>query len=334
LPSPRRAPACLYDRIVHGTRAGWRVGIAAALILLGALPSELGPTSASALPLTPGARVSRSTTGQGPAPFPPGFVLRSSNGYGIAFYVLGGRKGSGPHALIIVGQKGRSVLYVAPATFTTDSLEVDLGELGRVAVAFHPTGATRPQRSACGGKPVSFASGYYEGTIAFHGEEGYTEVEATRARGDASIINIVCPGKSTSGRGPGLPGAELRVRPKKRPRTRPSLTVVENDPRAPVQLEVNVSERRNEIAIERSIRVKAPRTAFHYSSKLRTATLRPPRPFSGWASFRRTGRRTGRWMGNLTVDLPGRSGVRLTGRDLRASLFRAHFKGSGSLEEA
>ena len=309
------------------------MGVVAVGILLGTLLCELGPTSATALPLTPATRASAFTTGQGPAPFPPGFVLRSSNGYGITFYVLAGRKGSEPHAFIFVGRKGRSVVYVAPASLTTDSLEADLGELGRVAVTFHPTGGTRQQRSACGGKPVTFASGYYEGTIAFHGEEGYTEVEATRARGDASIINIVCPGKSTSGRGPGLPGAELSVRPKKHRRTRPSLTVVENDPRAPVQLEVNLSERRNEIEIERSIRVKAPRTAFHYSSKLRTATLRPPRPFSGRASFRR-GRRTGRWMGDLTVDLPGRSGVRLTGRDLRASLFRAHFKGSGSLEEA
>ena len=180
--------------------------------------------------------------------------------------------------------------------------------------------------------PFSFASGYYEGTINFHGEEGYTEVEASRAKGDASLaLDAICPANSTSGTGPGLPGAELRVRGK-HANSAPSLAVVENNPRAPVQLEVNTHERHDEIVIERTIRMKASREAFNYDAKLRTATLRPPSPFSGTARFRHTGRRRSRWEGNLTVDLPGRSGVHLTGRHLRASLFRARFKGSGPLE--
>ena len=310
------------------------MGAIAVGVLLSTLLGGLSPASVAALPTTPGTGASAFTTGQGPAADPSGFALGSSNGYWISFDFLAGRNGSGPYAFIFARRGGRAVTYLAPASATSDSLEADLGELGRVSVTFHPTGGTTRQRSACGGRPVYFASGYYEGTIAFHGEEGYTEVEAARAQGDAGIIDIVCPGQGASGRGPGLPGAELRVRPRMRPAAGPSLTVIENDPLAPVQFEVNVAERRNEIEIERSVRLTAPDTALDYSSKLRSATLRPPLPFSGRASFRRTGRRTGHWTGDLTVDLPGRSDVRLTGAGLRASLFRARFKGSGSLEEA
>lgn len=57
-----------------------------------------------------------------------------------------------------------------------------------------------------------------------------------------------------------------------------------------------------------------------------------PGPFSGRGYFRRMGRHTSDWSGNLTADLPGRSGVHLTGRRFSASLFHARFKGSGPLQ--
>jgi len=157
-------------------------------------------------------------------------------------------------------------------------------------------------------------------------------VEASRAEGDARmLLDIVCGAESDSGTGPGLPGAELRVRgPRKS--SLPSMTAVENDPRAPVQLQANAGEHRGEIWIERTIRMKAPRTAFDYDGKLRVAVLEPPAPFSGKARFRRVDSHKSRWSGNLAVDMPGRSGVRLTGGRLHASLFRARFKGSGPLE--
>ena len=300
---------------------------------MGALIAATGATSAPALPVT---RAAGATTGQKRALIPPGFELRSSNHYTIEVTALTpviGAPGPSAYVQILVSGRTGSVSYLAPASATEESFEADLGELGRIAVAFHTTGGARNESSVCNKRQsVPVADGYYEGTIEFHGEEGYTEVEASRAKGNASLLlNIVCAAESESGSGPGLPGAELRVRGSRVSST-PSLTVVENDPRAPVQLEVNTGEQRGEIAIERGIRMTARRTAFDYDSKLRTATLQPPSPFSGTARFRRIGRRKSRWSGNLTVDLPGQSGVRLTGRHLRESLFRAHFKGPGPLE--
>lgn len=306
--------------------------IATCVLALGALVAALGGASAPAFPPAHDARAFLTT---GSAPIPPGFKLRSSNGYTIDLFVLRASAASDSAAFAFIVVRGRTgaVSYFTPATATEGAIEADLGDLGRVAVAFNATGGTTRQRSVCNkDRAYSFASGYYEGTIDFHGEEGYTEVEALRAEGDASqALDIVCPADSTSGTGPGLPGAELRVRTG-HTNPAPSLTVVENNPQAPVQLEVNLRERHAEVGIERTIRMRAPREAFDYDAKLRTATLRPPPPFSGTGLFQRIGRRQSRWRGDLTVDLPGRSGVRLTGGHLRASLFRARFKGSGPLE--
>lgn len=303
------------------------------LVLFGILVSIPSGAAASPSYLGPLAFAS-STTGQEGAFVPPGFRLKSSNGFTIKFIaLLGSAPNSSAVAIVVVSDRTGAVTYFAPATATEDSIEVDLGDLGHIAVSFHATGGTTGEKSTCDKRhALAVRNGYYEGTIDFHGEEGYTEVEASRAEGDARmLLDLVCAAESESGAGPGLPGAELRVRgPRKNPL--PSLTVVENDPRAPVQLEVDAGEQREGISIERTIRMKAPRTAFDYDRKLRTAVLTPPAPFTGKACFRRVGPRKTRWSGNLTVNLPGCSGVRLTGGRLRASLFRARFKGSGPLE--
>ena len=142
----------MYDRIVYGRRAGWRARIAACLLSLGAAVAALGATSAPAFPLAHDAGAFLTTTGQGSAPIPPGFKLRSSNGYTIEFYALQASSANGSVALAFIVVSGRtgSVSYLAPATATASSVEADLGELGRISVIFHATGGTRRQRPICG----------------------------------------------------------------------------------------------------------------------------------------------------------------------------------------
>lgn len=304
----------------------------ACLVSLGVFLS--GPDGACASPLPLGqVALASSTTSREDAFVPPGLTLKSSNGFTIKLVALQDVLGSSvAFAIVAVSDRTSVVAYSTEATATEGSIEVDLGDVGHIAVSFHATGGTTAEKSACDKRHAFHVeNGYYEGTIDFHGEEGFTEVEASQAKGDAHmLLDIVCGAAGESGVGPGLPGAELRVRgPRKS--SLPSMTVVENDPRAPVQLEANVGEQRGEISIERGIRVKAPRTAFDYDGKLRTAVLEPPAPFAGKARFRRLGSHRSRWRGDLTVDLPGRSDVHLTGGRLRASLFRARFKGSGPL---
>lgn len=81
-----------------------------------------------------------------------------------------------------------------------------------------------------------------------------------------------------------------------------------------------MSEYSSGISIQRFTSQWVPGVAFRYDRRLRTATVRPPAPFAGSAKFD-LGKKAGqRWSGDLTVDMPGRAGVPLTGPALRATL--------------
>lgn len=286
-----------------------------ALWLFGALLVTLGPTAAPAAALR--------------LPYPPGFTIEASNGYSV--FIVGGeaRKGQPPTIAIFVTGKTDAVFYSAPATVTEGSIQASLGSLGEIAVTFHPSGQTLTERSECGGQPVTFNSGYYEGTIDFHGEEGFTVIEATRAPGGLGPLldSIACTGIS-GGSAPFMSGAELDVDTQNR-RLGPHLMVVKNRPRARAHYEVGVSETSNGVSIARFAGLIAPASTFAYDPEVQTATLRPPAPFSGSAQFHRKAKPANRWSGNLTVDLPGRAGVTLTGGGLQAKLAHAHWDWSG-----
>jgi hypothetical protein len=255
-----------------------------------------------------------------PPPTPPGFTLQGSNGYSI--FVFGSPAHSGERAEIGIVVTGRHsvAFYTAPATATETSIQADLGDLGEIAVAFHPSGRARTVRPGCGdNEPVSFDSGHYEGTIAFHGEEGYTNVEASRAQGDLGfLLRIVCPGISVGTGGPFLPGAKLQANSSSRFGAK--LTVIKNRPGARAHFEAGISEKHDGISIGRFVERTASAGTFGYDPKIRSATVRPPPPFSGTARFRRAARPAGRWTGDLTVDLPGRANVKLAGSDFRTRL--------------
>jgi len=290
------------------------MGPLAVLLLLGTLLATTPTASAKGLP------------------YPPGFTIEASNGYSMFVVAVEARRGHPPTIAIFVTGKNDGVFYSAPATVTEKSIQASLGSLGEIAVTFHPSEQARTERSKCGGKPASFDSGYYEGTIDFHGEEGFTEIGATRAPGDVGfLLNLVCPGISGGSGGPFMPGAELDVDAHDH-KFGPHLMVVKNRPKARAHYEVGVSEISNGISIGRFAGLIASAGTFTYDPKVQTATLRPPAPFSGSAQFHRSAKLSNRWTGNLTVDLPGKAGVKLTGRDLKAKLAHAHWDWGGTSE--
>jgi hypothetical protein len=65
--------------------------------------------------------------------------------------------------------------------------------------------------------------------------------------------------------------------------------------------------------IQRVVAVPGPTRSFVFEDNLRSATVEPPAPFSGSASFERAtkGRKT--WTGDLSASFPGRAGVPLAG---------------------
>jgi hypothetical protein len=317
-------------------RGEGRQRIAATTAFLGALVALVlaaGPVDAAvSRPALLQTELSREV-GREKAFVPPGFTVKASNGFSM--YIFGSAANKGRPASIGIFATGRSggAIYSAPATVTENSIQADLGALGEIAVTFQPSGQTRTVRSKCGGKSVSFDSGYYEGKIDFHGEEGYAAVEATRAAGGLGLLlNILCPGSSgTVVRGPEAPflaGAELDIFADGS-RNGPHVKVVKNGPRARAHFEAGISETVNGVAITRVTGAVAEAGTFEYDSKVKTATVHPPSPFSGTGKFRREAKPSAQWTGDLTVDFPGKAGVKLTGGKARVELGHAHWDWHG-----
>jgi hypothetical protein len=211
--------------------------------------------------------------------------------------------------------KGKGVTYEFPAIITETSIQADLGNLGEISVSFHPSG--RAASIPCE-RDIRFDSGNYEGTIDFHGEEGYTTVEASIVPGNIDYIAAELCGESFSGGlvGQGR-GAALDVR---NPALGPEMKVRKHRPGAAAQVAAWISEYSSGISIERFATAVMPGSAFAYDRRLLTATVRPPAPFAGSARFDRRKKAGQRWSGDLTVDLPGKAAVPLTGPSLRATL--------------
>lgn len=255
------------------------------------------------------------------------FTLKASNGFRM-FVLASSRHADGRGELLIsVGTKASSVLYATGATVTPTGIEADLGELGRIDLEYVPTGVKERVRSRCDDDVASFEKASYQGTFEFRGEEGFTSVSATRIPVDNRFwLDLICGGAGFGEtRGGGLPGARLRVLPKHGKASALDFAVRKNRPSARSLLTVRVKERRHGIDISRGMEALVGSAAFDYDPLLRTATVAPPAPFDGSASFHRNAPPASRWTGNLTVDLPGRADVPLSGPGFRVTLVPAHW---------
>jgi hypothetical protein len=267
-------------------------------------------TATAAASTLPWARASA----KGELPIPGAFRLQASNGYTLTVLGLAPPGGASSRMMLIMSGTNRAVTYIAPATVTETSIEANLGALGEISVTFRRSG--KPATARCGERQVSFDSGLYEGKIAFHGEEGYADAEATSVPGNLDFYLQELCGEFVSGGGGPRRGAQLNIR---NPGLGPELFVANRKPGAAF-IEANVSEYVSGIRIDRYTRLVMPEGCFLYDNKLRTASLRPPAPFAGSARFDRGKKAAQRWSGDLTVDMPGHSGVPLTGGALRATL--------------
>jgi hypothetical protein len=283
--------------------------VARILILLGLLGGVLMVS-----PAVPSAGAVE--TGPPPLSPPPGFELAGSNGYGVEVSGVAARGGSGAEVVVRVATRDESVTYRFPGVVEEGSIEADLGSYGQISVAFHPdSGGMGGGEEGCS-RGLSAETGYYEGTISFRAA-GLTAVNASSAKGSIGLaLSLLCAEEAENE--PPAP-AETRLQVSGKPMA-PSLTILQRGGPGATQIEAGVAERRGGVAIERSVSVVASSSSFRHHG-LRSATVSLPAPFFGSATFLREGTRTS-WRGNLRVDLPGRPGVALAGKGLRASMRR------------
>jgi hypothetical protein len=257
---------------------------------------------------------------EAPLLIPGAFRLPASNGYTLYVIAEPARAGRSASLLVYATAKNRGVRYSVPATVTETSMQADLGAMGRISVIFHP--ANQTETITCHKQVIPFAAGQWEGEIHFQGEEGYTSADATAAPGNFDYVRTELCGvfySGTPGGGP-QPGAELFLR---NPGLGARLAVSKPRPGAAAQIFASMSEYANGISVARYVSLRMPGKGFTFDRHLRTASVRAPTPFTGSARYVRDNKAGQRWSGNLTVDMPGRSGVALTGQTLRAYLIRA-----------
>jgi len=270
------------------------------------------------------------------------FRVGGSNGYGIVAFAASSRAdGRGVLAVFVskrlsehparAGIVSEAVSYEAPATVTATQVEADLGPLGRVDLAVSGSGTTKVLHRGCGsGKPVRYEPPRFSGNFEFHGEEGYTNAVNSSPRDYTEFFpRLVCAGRGSGEIGGGsLPGARLRLR-SHAGAAKLSLQANQNHPGGRTRLEISLSEKRGEMHISREMVLWDKSAAFQFDDRLLSATLAPPPPFAGHGSFRRTASGP-RWSGDLTVDLPGRSGLPLTAPGTTATLVHSCWQGEGA----
>jgi len=272
----------------------------------------------------------------GAASLPPevraaSFRLEGSNGYRIGFFAFSERDDGRGRLFVSVSRKHESAFYIAPAVVSEAFVRADLGPLGKVDLAVHPSGRAKQIDIKCSRQNYLFESITYEGIVEFEGEMGYTRTHATTVS-EIPLVTSFCGSGSGYGEssGPGEVGARLRGLSFANGR-RLSFQVNKNHQRAKTVFTAEIRERHDGIFIHRSVEGAAPAKAFQFDPKLRTAQLSPPEPFSGAATLTRDpDSYAPRWTGNLTLDFPGRPNVPLAGPQTNVSLAHARFDRSDS----
>lgn len=258
------------------------------------------------------------------SPASASFSLRADSGYRISVERTRGRVS----LYAVHGRKSffASTSYTVPAKASPRRIDARFGRFGRISVRLKTERMKKGKlEEQCKGKPETVRFGVFVGTIRFRGEGGYTSVAARRAEGQLSTgekFKCVFPNLR--------PGSGLAAQQSHQ--VAPSLTATQGRRRF-LQVEASggkqrsiifsagSSERRGRMSIFRDVFAEAAPASFVFASDLSSATVRPPLPFQGEASFQRASSGPV-WSGSLSVDFPGREDVQLAGPRFTAHLAR------------
>jgi hypothetical protein len=268
-------------------------------------------------------------------PLPKGlegsFALKGTHGYEIKALIASYGEGDKGQLVLFVGKKNQEAIYTVNGTVTKESVDFDLGALGEVKAAVRASGKKETLTSKCeGGEKQTFEGEEYVGTIAFRGEEGFTEAAVTRSPLLlASALNdLTCLAITTEGHegGDGVRGVGLAIKRK----GGPSLTLAQNRPGARVFYRARAKEKEGAVTVERTVAGYLGGSALTFAPSLKTAHFTGAAPFSRSATYvggsaPTTGRPgKGPWRGNLTVNFPGHADTSIAGPGFKASIYAVH----------
>lgn len=298
--------------------------------LLGLLPFVCFGVFAS--PVATAAKVRPARTGGGKSPLENvRIALRGTNGHPIAVgsYTLG----NSPTVAVSVRDGHAWAAYSVPARVTSTRVLASFGRFGRIDLRFHSSGRVQRHRQRnCNGSisVLKRRLGTFTGTIRFRGEGGYTEVSAARVKGSAGnpLVGLgfngspSCNSESRQKRSRTIQMSasasdpdrnfDALAQPETRTRTGKETRVV---------FIASTAELIGRVSIYRTAIVGGPPSDFLFDNgTFRSATVTPPPPFTGLATFTRNPDGSTSWTGTLGVSLPGRESVALTGPEFESEL--------------
>jgi hypothetical protein len=285
-----------------------------------------------ASPATATAKVRPARAGRGKAPLENvRIALRGANGYRIAVstHALGN---ASPRATVSVRRGHAWAEYDTRANVTSTRVVASFGRFGRIDLRFHPSGRVQRHRQKnCDGSIAVLKRhlGVFTGAIRFRGEDGYTEASAARVKGSSGNpwvgvgfdVSPAC-GPAPRRRGPRTVLLEAQTIPLGRGFS----AFAETDHRvsagrAQALFAAGTAERVGRVSIYRTAAVVGPSSDFVFDDgAFRSATVTPPPPFTGSATFARNPDGSTSWAGTLGVDLPGRESVALAGPEFESTL--------------
>jgi hypothetical protein len=250
-----------------------------------------------------------------------------------------------------VSQTGdESVNYVIkePAVVDGKRLDVKIGGLGHFRGRFVATSTkSEAPEKGCTGDPTIVEKGVFVGSFSFHGERGYTTIGSHRERGAVTRQGAMsCKSQAPAGKGrrhrstrptkaqrqaekgqfsliAGTPDVRLLFQAQREESPEP-----EEGP--PTTFLASVDSRTGPLRVIRAATLfdigPEDGAAFltpNATEPLAEATLTPPAPFSGSATFHLENPHTASWTGDLAVELPGLGTVPLTGGAIEAAMCKS-----------
>jgi len=209
-----------------------------------------------------------------------------------------------------------------------DSISAKLPGVGWVFLRFHEVSRYRRQADNCTGPGSLIRRGFFTGSVKIRGEGDYTHVDAHRIRGTITQdVREVCRSRpsarasssaeeilyASAERGHGVLSFEADKWPP------------EGGGFNALFFSASLYRRRGPMSIVNSnYGFTEDTSAFAVAKPPRSATIDPPAPLSGSATFTKEGPETFSWLGDLEVQLPGIGPVALAGPSFETTLCVGH----------
>jgi hypothetical protein len=220
------------------------------------------------------------------------------------------------------------LVYTFHGRVSAAGIRARIADLGRVDLRFKPSGRTRhgSPPDHCSGPRTTQVEGHFIGEFDFRAERDVTRVDLTSAKGSLAAPGWHCHREGVEDFLQTAPsGSTYTFLQAIDPGRHLGFSAFSGvDPEHPEthgdEISASARTHRGAVTVDH-FAIALAVNVFDFDSALATATVNPPRPFRGSATFCRTCATGSQWAGDLSVLLPGIARpVALTGSGYRTSL--------------